>query len=160
MRSPELSIVVPAFNEQSRLPQTLHRISQYIAASGHNSEIVVVDDGSVDRTVEVAESFRAQCPSLRILLNGQNRGKGFSVRRGMLEARGKIVLFTDADLSAPIEEADKVLAALEDCDIAIGSRALNRGLISVHQPRLRELAGIIFNAVVRFCLGLTYVDTQ
>jgi glycosyltransferase involved in cell wall biosynthesis len=95
-----------------------------------------------------------------VISNGVNRGKGYSVRRGMLEARGGIVLFTDADLSAPIEEADKLFTALETCDVAIGSRALDRRLISVHQSRFREFAGIIFNTIVRVCLRLPFVDTQ
>jgi len=95
-----------------------------------------------------------------VLSNGVNRGKGYSVRHGMLEARGRIVLFTDADLSAPIEEADKLFAALETHDVAIGSRALDRGLISIHQSRFREFAGIIFNTIVRLCLRLPFVDTQ
>jgi len=123
-------------------------------------EILVVDDGSADRTAAVAEFFRGKFPALRVISNGVNRGKGYSVRRGMLEARGGIVLFTDADLSAPIEEADKLFTALETYDVAIGSRALDRRLISVHQSRFREFAGIIFNTIVRLCLRLPFVDTQ
>jgi glycosyltransferase involved in cell wall biosynthesis len=98
--------------------------------------------------------------SLRVLTNDQNRGKGYSVRRGMLDARGRIVLFTDADLSAPIAEADKLIEALADHDLAIGSRALNRSLISVRQSLFREYAGIIFNFIVRAILRLPFVDTQ
>lgn len=158
--APELSIIIPAFNEEARLPETLRRIAAYVRASGRGTEVLVVDDGSTDRTAAVAESFRAECPALFILSNGVNRGKGFSVRHGMREARGRIVLFTDADLSSPIEEADKLLAALEHHDVAIGSRALDRSLISVHQSRARELAGIIFNYLVRLILHLPFVDTQ
>jgi glycosyltransferase involved in cell wall biosynthesis len=156
----ELSIIIPAYNEETRLPETLGRICKYIRASGRETEVIVVDDGSVDRTVSVVESFYNQIPLLRVLSNVQNRGKGFSVRHGMVQARGRIVLFTDADLSAPIEEADKLLAALEDHDLAIGSRALNRNLIVVRQSRLREFAGVVFNLVVRFFLHLSFVDTQ
>jgi dolichyl-phosphate beta-glucosyltransferase len=98
--------------------------------------------------------------ALRVVSNGVNRGKGYSVRHGVQEARGRIVLFTDADLSAPIEEADKLIEALERYDLAIGSRAVDRSLITVHETRFRELAGIIFNKLVRIILWLPFVDTQ
>jgi dolichyl-phosphate beta-glucosyltransferase len=158
--APEVSIIIPSYNEERRLPETLERIAAYTRASGREAEILVVDDGSTDRTAAVAESFQGKSPALRVISNGVNRGKGYSVRRGMLEARGGIVLFTDADLSAPIEEAAKLFAALETYDVAIGSRALDRRLISVHQSRFREFAGIIFNMIVRLCLRLSFVDTQ
>jgi dolichyl-phosphate beta-glucosyltransferase len=157
---PELSIVIPSFNEELRLPVTLADISAYIRASKRETEVIVVDDGSTDRTADVANSFRGEIQRLRVITNEKNRGKGYSVRHGMLEARGRIVLFTDADLSAPIDEADKLLAALADHDVAIGSRALNRNLISVHQSVFRENAGIIFNLIVRAVLRLPFVDTQ
>jgi dolichyl-phosphate beta-glucosyltransferase len=158
--APEFSIIIPAYNEERRLPETLERIAAYVRMSGRETEILVVDDGSTDRTAAIAESFRSKLPALRVIANGVNRGKGYSVRHGMLEASGRLVLFTDADLSAPIEEADKLFAALETHDVAIGSRALDRSLISVHQSRFREFAGIIFNTVVRICLRLPFVDTQ
>jgi len=158
--SPKLSIVIPSFNEEPRLPATLERIASYIHSSGRETEVIVVDDGSADGTVRVAESFRGKIPNLRIVSNGQNRGKGYSVRHGSLEARGEIVLFTDADLSAPIEEADKLLAMMDEYDVAIGSRAMNRKLIEVHESRFREFAGIIFNRIVRVILRLPFVDTQ
>ena len=157
---PEISIVIPSYNEERRLPETLERIAAYIGASGRKTEILVVDDGSTDSTAAVAESFRAKLPALRVISNGVNRGKGFSVRHGMLEACGNTVLFTDADLSAPIEEADKLFNALDTYDVAIGSRALNRQLIFAHQSRFREFAGVIFNKIVRLCLRLSFVDTQ
>jgi dolichyl-phosphate beta-glucosyltransferase len=157
---PEVSIIIPSYNEERRLPETLERIAVYVRASGRETEILVVDDGSTDRTAAIAESFGRKFPALRVISNGVNSGKGYSVRRGMLEARGGIVLFTDADLSAPIEEADKLFAALGSHDVAIGSRALDRRLISVHQSRFREFAGIIFNTIVRLCLRLSFVDTQ
>jgi dolichyl-phosphate beta-glucosyltransferase len=157
---PELSIVIPSFNEEARLPVTLADISAYIRASKRVTEVIVVDDGSTDRTADVANSFRGEIQRLRVIANKTNRGKGYSVRHGMLEARGRIVLFTDADLSAPIAEADKLIAALGDHDVAIGSRALNRSLISVHQSVFREYAGIIFNLIVRTILRLPFVDTQ
>jgi glycosyltransferase involved in cell wall biosynthesis len=158
--APEISIIVPSYNEERRLPETLERIAAYVRASGREVEILAVDDGSTDGTAAVAESFRGKFGALRLISNGVNRGKGYSVRHGMLEARGQIVLFTDADLSAPIEEADKLFAALETYDVAIGSRALDRGLISIHQARFREFAGVIFNSIVRLCLRLPFVDTQ
>ncbi len=156
----ELSLVIPAYNEEARLPATLRRIAGYLRASQRAAEVIVVDDGSRDRTAEVAQSFASEFPSLRVISNGVNRGKGFSVRRGALEAAGRIVLFTDADLSAPIEEADKLLAALATAEVAIGSRALDRSLIEVHESPFREFAGIVFNKIVRICLLLPFVDTQ
>ncbi len=158
--APELSIIIPAFNEELRLPATLEKIARYIEREQKNIEVIVVDDGSADRTAEVASSFRDKIPQLRVLANGANRGKGFSVRHGSLEARGEITLFTDADLSAPIEEANKLLAALKDHDVAIGSRAVDRSLIEVHESVFREFAGIIFNRIVRITLRLPFVDTQ
>jgi dolichyl-phosphate beta-glucosyltransferase len=157
---PELSIVIPSFNEELRLPVTLADISAYIRTSKRETEVIVVDDGSTDRTADVANSFRGEIHRLRVVANKKNCGKGYSVRLGMLEARGSIVLFTDADLSAPIGETDKLLAALADHDVAIGSRALNRSLISVHQSVFREYAGIVFNLIVRAILRLPFVDTQ
>jgi glycosyltransferase involved in cell wall biosynthesis len=124
------------------------------------AEVLVVDDGSKDRTAQVAESFRSKIPTLRVVSNGVNRGKGFSVRHGMQEARGRVALFTDADLSAPIEEADKLVDALETYDVAIGSRAADRSLITVHESPFREFAGIVFNKIVRIILWLPFVDTQ
>src|SRR4029077_19559003 len=156
----QLSIIVPSFNEELRLPASLERIAAYIDSSNRSTEVLVVDDGSTDRTAEVAASFSKRIANLRVLRNGQNRGKGYSVRHGMLEARGENVLFTDADLSAPIEEADKLLPALGQYDVAIGSRAMNRKLIEVHESRFREFAGIIFNRIVRIVLWLPFVDTQ
>jgi len=164
MKSPELSIVIPAYNEEARLPRALERVRDYLVSRGlgaDQAEIIVVDDGSRDATAQIAQEWARQLPSLRLVSNAQNRGKGYSVRHGMLEARGRVALFTDADLSAPIEEADKLLAALRaGNDVAIGSRALDRSLISTHQSKLRELAGIIFNGFVRLFTGLPFHDTQ
>ena len=157
---PELSIVVPAFNEELRLSASLGKIAAYIREKRPNTEVIVVDDGSADRTVAVAESWRDRIEQLRVVSNGVNRGKGFSVRRGSLEARGAVVLFTDADLSSPIDEGEKLLAALQSHDVAIGSRAVDRSLIEVHESLFREFAGIIFNRIVRLTLRLPFVDTQ
>jgi glycosyltransferase involved in cell wall biosynthesis len=158
--APELSIIIPSYNEELRLPATLDKIASYVPSSRRNTEVIVVDDGSRDRTAQVAESYRGKLANLRVLSNGVNRGKGYSVRRGSLEALGDVILFTDADLSAPIEEADKLLAALQDHDVAIGSRAMDRGLIEVHESPFREFAGIVFNTIVRAVLRLPFVDTQ
>ena len=158
--TPELSIVIPAYNEELRLPASLQKIAAYVRERRPDTEVLVVDDGSVDRTAAVAESWRDRLPRLRVLSNGTNRGKGFSVRHGSLEALGRIVLFSDADLSSPIEEAEKLFAALQTYDVAIGSRAIDRSLIEVRESPFREVAGIIFNKIVRFTLRLPFVDTQ
>ena len=125
-------------------------------------EILVVDDGSRDGTAALVESVAKQDSRLRLLRNPGNRGKGYSVRHGMLEARGEWILFSDADLSAPIEELDKLLdAALErKAQVAIGSRALDRSLIGVHQSALREFAGIVLNRAMRLIMRLPFADTQ
>ena len=158
--APDLSIIIPSYNEELRLPATLDRIAAYLGTYGGTSEVLVVDDGSSDRTAALAASFRSKIPSLRVVSNDLNRGKGYSVRRGMQEARGRVALFTDADLSAPIEEAGKLIDALETHDVAIGSRAMDRSLISVHESAFREFAGTIFNKIVRIILWLPFVDTQ
>ena len=158
----DLSIIIPAFNEQRRLPNTLESIGTYLKTHSLRAEILVVDDGSSDDTARVAAGYQDTHPNLRVISNGRNRGKGFSVRHGMLEARGEIALFTDADLSTPIEEADKLLAAIRDQghDGAVGSRALDRSLIAIHQAAIREQAGILFNFFVRWIMGIDYSDTQ
>jgi dolichyl-phosphate beta-glucosyltransferase len=155
-----LSIVIPAFNEERRLPRSLGRIREYLDARAISAEIIVVDDGSSDGTAKIVKTMHESWPALRVIQNPGNRGKGYSVRHGMLEARGRTVLFTDADLSAPIEEADKLLAALKTHDVAIGSRAIDRNLIEVHESRTRELLGILFNKAMRLVLWLPYADTQ
>ena len=161
--TPSLSIIIPAYNEETRLPNTLLAITNYLA-QGHweFAEIVVVDDGSRDRTVEVAESYAANGVPVRVLRNPGNRGKGYSVRRGMLDAKGEWMLLTDADLSTPIEELDKLWHSLEyePAEIAIGSRALNRSLIGTHQTAFREKSGQFFNWCMRRILKLRFADTQ
>jgi glycosyltransferase involved in cell wall biosynthesis len=157
----KLSIIIPSFNEELRLPATLEKIAAYVRKNDRPTEVIVVDDGSTDHTADAAAPFYEQIPMLRVVSNGVNRGKGFSVRHGMLEARGEFVIFTDADLSSPIEEADKLLVGLASgFDVAIGSRALDRRLIEVHESALREFAGIVFNKIVRVILRLPFVDTQ
>jgi dolichyl-phosphate beta-glucosyltransferase len=156
----DLSIVIPAYNEQARLPRSLERLRRWIEARQLAAEVIVVNDGSTDNTAAVVCAWGSDWRAVRLLENPGNRGKGYSVRHGAQQAHGRILLFTDADLSAPIEEADKLLTALENYDIAIGSRALDRRLIAVHQPALREMAGVIFNFLVRLTLGLPFQDTQ
>lgn len=158
-----LSIIIPAYNEEWRLPETIRRIESYFQANMPAFlEILIVDDGSKDATVRVAESFHAANSNIRVLRNPSNRGKGYSVRHGMLEGRGEWLLFSDADLSTPIEEIEKLWAAIQrdQSQVAIGSRALDRSLIGVHQPGFRETAGKIFNAVMRVFIRLPLSDTQ
>jgi glycosyltransferase involved in cell wall biosynthesis len=158
MPEPFLSIVIPAYNEASRIVSSLDAIQNYARGKDFPIETIVVDDGSADNTVEVASAHA----EIRMLRNGRNRGKGFSVRHGVLEARGELVLFTDADLSAPIEEADKLLATMEAsrADAVVGSRALARELIGTHQSPFREWGGRFFNLLVRTFTGLKIRDTQ
>jgi len=158
-----LSIVIPAYDEEKRLAGTLERITSYLKSGKWKfSEVIVVDDGSRDRTVRVAEKFRARVRSVRVLRNPGNRGKGYSVRHGMMEAKGEWTLFTDADLSTPIEELEKLWTAAQEAraEVAIGSRALDRSLIGVHQPLFRESAGKVFNLAARVITGLPFWDTQ
>jgi glycosyltransferase involved in cell wall biosynthesis len=162
-RLPSISIVIPAYNEERRLPATLGSILDYLGSRDWPQwEVVVVNDGSKDRTAAVAAEFAAEHAGIRLLENPGNRGKGYSVRHGMLEAKGDWVLFTDSDLSAPIEELDKLMAAAREqgASVAIGSRALNRGLIQVHQSLFRETAGRVFNLLMRVATGLPFADTQ
>ena len=160
--SPELSIIIPAVNEERRLPETLEKIHKYLLARSLRAEVLVVDDGSTDSTAQVVDSLRQAYPEVRRITNVSNHGKGFAVRQGMLEARGEFALFTDADLSTPIEEADKLLAVLRDrrCDGAIGSRGLDRRLIEIRQSLAREAGGTVFNRAVRLLTGLRFADTQ
>jgi len=161
---PDLSIIIPAYNEGQRLGRGLSRIREYFAGQPvgiAGIEIIVVDDGSTDDTAQIAQQWAREIPSLRLVSNGKNRGKGFSVRHGILEARGRVAIFTDADMSSPIEESAKLLTAIHaGNDVAIGSRAIDRSLISVRQSRFRESAGIIFNGFVRLFTGLPIHDTQ
>jgi glycosyltransferase involved in cell wall biosynthesis len=158
-QQPMISIVVPAFNEAARIGNSIQKIDDFMRRSPFSFELIVVDDGSGDSTVEVVKQSRAK--SLRLVRNDRNHGKGYSVRHGVLAASGKYVLFTDADLSAPIEEMTKLFdVAQQGADIVIGSRAVDRTYIEKHQSRFRELGGIIFNLMVRLLLGLRLHDTQ
>jgi glycosyltransferase involved in cell wall biosynthesis len=158
-----ISIVVPAYNEERRLPSTLDALVAYLDAREWKfAEIVVVDDGSTDGTAALVERRRAGRSLIRLLRNPGNRGKGYAVRHGVLEAKGDWILFSDADLSTPIGELDKLCAAAQarGAQAAIGSRALDRSLVQRHQPGLREAAGKFFNLVMRLTTGLPFRDTQ
>jgi dolichyl-phosphate beta-glucosyltransferase len=160
---PSVSIVIPAYNEERRLPASLDAVLKYLQARQFSfSEVLVVDDGSSDGTAECVRQYAAGHPGVRLLSNPGNRGKGYSVKHGMLEAKGEWVLFTDADLSAPIEELDVLLreAERQGALVAIGSRAVDRSMVGVHQPAMREYAGRIFNQVMRLITGLSFQDTQ
>lgn len=154
-----LSIVIPAYNEEKRLPATLDRVIAWLGTRNLQfSETIVVDDGSSDRTAAVIEKYA----QVRLIRNPGNRGKGYAVRNGMLSARGEWILYTDADLSTPIEEADKLYCAAraKQAVIAIGSRAVDRSLVEVHQSIFREYSGRCFNLVMRLLTGLPFEDTQ
>ena len=156
-----VSIVIPAFNESGRILATLEAVVGCIRAHAWRAEVVVVNDGSTDRTAEVVRSFQAQAPEVKLIENPGNRGKGYSVRAGMLRATTDVVMFTDADLSAPIEEADRLFAAIAGgADIAIGSRWLESGRQTHRQPLYRQFFGRCFNGVTRFVMGLPFADTQ
>jgi dolichyl-phosphate beta-glucosyltransferase len=155
------SFVVPAYNESERLTVSLPKIFDYIRKQQLRSEIIVVNDGSTDDTADVVRRFMRLNPDVRLIENPGNRGKGYSVRNGMLHAQGDVVMFTDADLSSPIYEAEKLFAALEQgADVAIGSRWLRAELQTERQPWYRQLYGRLFNLGLRITLGLKYHDTQ
>ena len=155
------SIVIPAYNEGARLGATLERVLGYVRGQGWNAEVIVVNDGSRDNTAELVRGFAAKEPGLRLVENPGNRGKGYSVRNGMLNARGEVVVFSDADLSSPIEEMPKLLAALAaGADIAMGSRWLRVELQTRRQSPHRQMFGRVFNLLLRMILGLRFKDTQ
>jgi len=155
------SIILPAYNERARIAATLDRILAHASDRGWNVEVIVVNDGSSDDTATIVREYASKHAALRLLENPGNRGKGYSVRNGMLHATGDILLFSDADLSSPIEEADKLFAAIaEGADIAIGSRWMDRRLQIRRQPLYRRVFGRIFNLALRVILGLQFKDTQ
>jgi dolichyl-phosphate beta-glucosyltransferase len=155
------SIVLPAYNEAERIGATLEKILAHVQRRGWHAEIIVVNDGSTDDTATIVRSYARGNPALMLVENPGNRGKGYSVRNGMLRASGDILLFSDADLSSPISEADKLLDALAcGADIAIGSRWVDPKLQIQRQPLHRQLFGRIFNLALRAVLGLHFKDTQ
>jgi len=161
MATPQLSIVIPAYNESARIERTLERVMECVQRQGWDAEVLVVDDGSVDRTVEIVRGWMEREPRLYLVQNDGNRGKGYSVRNGLLQASGDVVMFTDADLSAPMEEAERLMAAIaEGADVAIGSRWMDRTRQTMHQPLHRRFFGRCFNWVTRTVMGLPFKDTQ
>ncbi len=158
---PAYSIVIPAFNERARILDTLSSVVTCIRERCWSAEVVVVNDGSTDETADLVRSFALTAPEVRLMENPGNRGKGYSVRSGLLHSRGEIVLFTDADLSAPICEAERLFAAIEQgADVAIGSRWLEASRQTHRQPLYRQFFGRCFNAVTRMVMDLPFADTQ
>jgi len=158
---PNYSIVIPAYNESARIPAALQQVVACVRERAWHAEVIVVNDGSTDRTAEVVRDFARTSPEVRLVENPGNRGKGYSVRAGMLQALGEIVMFTDADLSSPIEEAERLFDAIAaGADIAIGSRWLEKNRQTQRQPLYRQFFGRCFNAVTRLVMGLPFADTQ
>jgi glycosyltransferase involved in cell wall biosynthesis len=161
MNMPAYSIVVPAYNESSRLGSSLDRVLAFLDEKAWDAELVVVDDGSCDDTAAIVRAYAQRDPRVRLVENPGNRGKGFSVRNGMLRATGQVMIFTDADLSSPIAESEKLVLAIRNgADVAIGSRWMQPELMTERQPVYRQLFGRIFNLILRMVLGLRFKDTQ
>jgi len=161
MSYPRLSIIIPAYNEGARIAGALERIFKCIEEQDWDSEVLVVDDGSADNTASIVEAWMNRYPRLHLIKNPGNRGKGHSIRNGILQAAGDIVMFTDADLSAPMIEAERLIAAIEaGADVAIGSRWLDRARQTVRQPLYRRVFGRCFNGLTRTVMGLPFKDTQ
>lgn len=161
--TPFVSIVIPAYNEENRISATLERVIQYLKTKPYTSEIIVSDDGSLDKTVSVAQLILKESGcSFKVLVAPENQGKGAAVRRGMLQAKGEYRLFSDADLSTPIEELDKFLPLLieKKASIVIGSRAMAGANIVEHQPLLREVMGRVFNSVATIFAFRGIKDSQ
>jgi dolichyl-phosphate beta-glucosyltransferase len=153
-------VVVPAYNEERRIGESLAKMRSYLNGAGCDYEIIVVDDGSTDSTSDVVRRVAARDSGVRLVSNRKNRGKGYTVRRGMEEAKGETILFSDADLSTPIEEFDRLSAYLDDYDLVIASRSLPDSRVLVHQPFYRELMGRLFNVLVQVLLVRGIIDTQ
>lgn len=158
---PQYSIVIPAYNERARILATLESVVNTVRAHGWSAEVIVVNDGSTDETADMVRTFAAKAPEVRLMENPRNSGKGYSVRNGLLHAQGEIVMFTDADLSAPMEEAERLFAAIAGgADIAIGSRWLATSRQTHRQPLYRQFFGRCFNALTRAVMRLPFADTQ
>ena len=157
-----LSVVIPAFNEEQGIKETLSKVESYLIKQNYSYEVIVIDDGSVDNTAELVKNYTAHNNhTVHLLQNKENRGKGYSIKKGMLTARGEHILFSDADLSTPIEEIEKLLPWFDKgYDVVIGSRALPQSNIIIHQPFYRETMGRIFNAFVQLLTIKGIKDTQ
>jgi glycosyltransferase involved in cell wall biosynthesis len=161
LERPLISIVIPAYNESARIGKALGEVLRCVHERDWHAEVLVVDDGSTDHTAAIVQEMAEVHPEVRLLCNPENRGKGFSVRQGVLHAVGEMVMFTDADLSAPMEEAERLFEALrQGADIAIGSRWLDRKRQTLKQPLYRQFFGRCFNAITRLVMGLPFADTQ
>jgi glycosyltransferase involved in cell wall biosynthesis len=161
MDQPLYSVVIPAYNEQARIGATLDRVMECIEARHWKAEVLVVNDGSTDGTAAIVSREARRYANLRLIENSRNKGKGYSVRNGILQSRGDIVMFTDADLSAPIEEAERLFAAIAGgADVAIGSRWLDRSRQTQQQPLYRRFFGRCFNWLTRLVMNLPLADTQ
>lgn len=159
--SEDISIVIPAYNESARLGRTLDRVLNFIREREWDAEVIVVDDGSSDGTADLVRAYAQRDGIVSLVQNPGNRGKGYSVRNGVLHARGATILFSDADLSSPIEEAPKLIEALNaGADIAIGSRWIRSELQTQRQSVARQVMGRGFNLLLRMLLGLSFKDTQ
>ena len=158
---PHLSVVIPAYNEDERLPRTLARLHEYYSAQDYPFDVVVVSDGSRDRTADFVREFSVTHPHFSVVEYQPNRGKGYAVRKGMLEAQGDLVLFCDADLATPQEETEKLLAHInQGADVAIGSRPLRESKLEKRQPLYREMLGRLFNHAVQLLAIKGIDDTQ
>ena len=156
-----LSVVIPAYNESARLPATLARLREFLDGSGEPYEVLVVDDGSSDDTADIADATASEWPQMRVMRLPHNMGKGAAVRAGMLAATGEQRLFSDADLSAPIEELPKLRDHLSPtCQVVIGSRALADSVIEEHQPGRRETMGRVYNKMLQAVALRGLHDTQ
>lgn len=157
-----ISIVIAAYNEEKRISPSLFKVKEYLTTQDMDYEIIVVDDGSTDQTCKVVRDLTTDIPHLKVISYEMNRGKGYALRKGVLASKGELVLLTDADLSTPIEELSKLLPLISEneCDIAIGSRALALSEIIKKQPWWRENMGKLFNKIVRILVLDDFNDTQ
>jgi len=162
MARPEISVVVPVFNEKKRIKKTLNRLVGYLERHSFAYEVIVMDDGSTDGTHEILNSYPAKPPKLIVIRSAHNHGKGYAVRKGILEASGRIIFFTDADLSTPVREIGKFMELMNknSIPILIGSRSLPGSKLKIRQPCYRQNMGRIFNLFVKLSTPLRYEDTQ
>jgi len=161
MEKIDISVVIPAYNEERRIGPTLEKVYGYFNSESPDFEIIVVDDGSKDKTVSEAEKFSETYPRVKLLRHKKNRGKGAAVRTGVMASKGKLVLFSDADLSTPVEETEKMKRAVDEGhDVAIASRALEDSDIVIPQPLYRRFIGRIFPCFVRLVVMRNFRDTQ
>lgn len=156
----KLSIVIPVFNEERRLPETIKRIEEFQSGFDHPTEIIFVDDGSADRSGEILKVATGRRDGWRLVSYSPNAGKGYAVRRGIMEATGTRILISDADLSTPLIEIESLLAAVKGADIVIGSRAVDETSVKLAQPSYRQSMGKTFNRLMRMITGLPFRDTQ